>query len=185
ERVVLTPTPAVRLTVGGEAQFHTLVHETVERAGATYLNANPTYDVQAGYLLADLSFGSAARISAGSRLDHYSTFGSSNNPRIALIVHPYDGGNLKVMAGKAFRAPSTYELTYNDGGNTQVASPNLQPESIYSGEIEFSHRFSATVAATWTVYGNVVDGLIVSRGRTQAGPVTMTPAVRLFYGNST
>jgi outer membrane receptor for ferrienterochelin and colicin len=185
ERVVLAPTNSVRLTVGGEAQFHTVVHETVERAGVPYLDANPTYDVQAGYVLADFGLGSAARISAGSRLDHYSTFGSSNNPRVALIVHPYDGGNLKVMGGKAFRAPSIYELSYNDGGNTQVASPNLKPESIYSGEVEFSHRFSPTVSATVATYSNVVEGLIVTRGGVEADPATMTPAVPLYYENST
>jgi outer membrane receptor for ferrienterochelin and colicin len=185
QRVVLAASRNLRFTLGGEAQFHTEVHETVERAGSTYLDANPTYQIQAAYALADIRMGNAVRLNGGARLDHYSTFGSSLNPRIALIIHPYEGGNLKIMAGKAFRAPSTYELTYNDGGNTQVASPNLKPESIYSGEIEYSHRFSATVAATWTVYGNVVDGLIVSRGGTEADPATMTPAVPLYYANST
>jgi outer membrane receptor for ferrienterochelin and colicin len=159
ERVVFTPVTGVRLTAGGEAQFHGLDHETVARAGVPYLDANPTYQVQAAYVLADLPLAEPVRLSAGARLDHYSTFGSSINPRLALIVHPYDGGNLKFMAGKAFRAPSIYELSYNDGGNTQIASPNLKPESIYSGEVEFSHRFSPTVAATVTAYGNVVDGL--------------------------
>ena len=148
-----------------------------------YLDENPTYQVQAGYLLADIPLGSAARLSAGSRLDHYSTFGSSNNPRVALIVHPYDGGNLKIMAGKAFRAPSAYELSYNDG-STQVKSPDLKPESIYSGEIEYSHRFSPTVSATVTTYGNLVDGLILTRGSTNQ-PVTMMPVDPLHYDNST
>jgi outer membrane receptor protein involved in Fe transport len=184
ERAVFVPSRQVKLTLGGEAQFHTDVHETVETAGVPYLNDNPTYQIQAAYALLDLSLGSAARISAGSRLDHYSTFGSSINPRIALIVHPYDGGNLKIMGGKAFRAPSIYELTYNDGGATQVPSPNLKPESIYSSEIEFSHRFSPTVSATVATYANLVDGLILTRGGTEADPVTMTPAVPLSYVNS-
>jgi outer membrane receptor protein involved in Fe transport len=135
--------------------------------------------------LADIPLGSAVRLSAGSRLDHYSTFGSSNNPRIALIVHPYDGGNIKIMGGKAFRAPSIYELSYNDGGNTQVASPNLKPESIYSAEVEYSHRFSPTVSASLTSYGNVVDGLILSRGGIDPDPVTMAGGVPLYYTNST
>src|SRR6185436_13582437 len=67
---------------------------------------------------------------------------------------------------------------YNDGGATQIASPNLKPESIYSGEVEFSHRFSSTVSASASAFGNVVDGLIVSRGEG-------TPADPLFYDNST
>jgi outer membrane receptor for ferrienterochelin and colicin len=185
QRVVFQLPSRLRFTVGGEAQFHTQVHETVAQAGATYLDDNPTYQVQAGYFLADIPIGSAVHLSAGSRLDRYSTFGTSNNPRIALIARPYDGGNLKIMGGKAFRAPSIYELSYNDGGNTQVASPNLKPESIYSGEIEFSHRFSPTVSTVVSAYGNVVDGLILTRGGTAADPMTMTPAGLLHYENST
>jgi outer membrane cobalamin receptor len=184
QRAVFSPSRRVRLTLGGEAQFHTQAHQTVEQAGTSYLDDDRPYDVQAGYALADFTFGNLARISIGSRLDHYSTFGYSNNPRVALILHPYDGGNLKLMGGKAFRAPSIYELYYNDGGATQIASPNLQPESIYSGEIEFSHRFSATVSATLSAYGNLVDGLILTRGGTEEDPVTMTPAVPLSYANS-
>jgi outer membrane receptor protein involved in Fe transport len=185
QRVVITPSPRLRLTLGGEAQFHTQVHETAEQAGANYLDADPKYQIQAAYLLADIPIGNAVRLSAGSRLDHYSTFGSSNNPRIALIIHPYDGGNIKIMGGKAFRAPSIYELSYNDRGNTQIASPDLKPESIYSAEIEYSHRFSPTVSASLSSYGTVVDGLILARGEIDPDPVAMTPGVPLYYVNST
>jgi len=33
------------------------------------------------------------KVSAGARFDSYSTFGSSLNPRIAVILKPYEGGN--------------------------------------------------------------------------------------------
>jgi outer membrane receptor for ferrienterochelin and colicin len=141
--------------------------------------------VRAAYLLADVPLSSAVRLSAGSRFDSYSTFGSSNNPRIALIARPYAAGNLKILAGKAFRAPSTYELYYNDNGATQQASPDLQAESIYSAELEFSHRFSPTVSATIAGYENVVRNLIVTRGTgTPEDPTTGTPADLLRYENS-
>ncbi|HEX9296238.1 MAG TPA: TonB-dependent receptor [Polyangiaceae bacterium] len=185
QRVVVTPASRVRLTIGGEAQFHYLAHETVDVAGTSYLDEDPTYQIQAGYLLADLPLTRTVRLSAGSRLDHYSTFGSSNNPRVALIVHPYDAGNLKLLAGKAFRAPSIYELSYNDGYNTQKPSPNLRPESIYSGEIEFSHRFSPTVSGTIATYGNLVRDLVVIRGTgTPADPMAGTAEDLYYYENS-
>jgi outer membrane receptor for ferrienterochelin and colicin len=117
-------------------------------------------------------------LSAGARLDHYSTFGSTINPRVALIIRPYEAGNLKIMAGPAFRAPSIYELYYNDGSVTQKSSPNLQPETIVSGEVEFAHRFSPTVVGTVTSYGNVVNNLVVGRG---AG----TDTDLSYYENST
>jgi outer membrane receptor for ferrienterochelin and colicin len=185
ERVVLMPGGNVRLTLGGELQSHYLVHQTVEDERGTSLDDKPTYDVRAAYLLADAPLSSAVRLSAGSRFDSYSTFGSSNNPRLSLIARPYAGGNLKILAGKAFRAPSTYELFYNDNGATQQASPDLQAESIYSAEIEFTHRFSPTVSLTVAAYENFVRNLIVTRGSgTPLDPATGTPGDLLRYENS-
>jgi outer membrane receptor protein involved in Fe transport len=103
-------------------------------------------------------------VSAGVRLDAYSTFGSSLNPRLALVARPYTDGNTKLMFGKAFRAPSIYELYYNDGGFTQVQSPNIDPENIYSAELEHQHRFSPTVSGTAAVFGNYVKDLLLSAG---------------------
>jgi outer membrane receptor for ferrienterochelin and colicin len=185
ERLVLTPGAGVRLTLGGELQSHYLVHQTVTDESGTHLDNEPTYNVRAAYLLADVPISSAVRLSAGSRFDSYSTFGSSHNPRFALITRPYAAGNLKLLFGKAFRAPSIYELTYNDNGVTQQASPDLQAESIYSTELEFAHRFSPTVSLTLAGYENLVRNLIVTRGTgTPADPDTGTPADLLRYENS-
>ena len=185
ERIVWTPGGKVRLTLGGELQSHYLVHQTVEDESGTSLDDKPTYDVRAAYLLVDAPLSSAVRLSAGSRFDSYSTFGSSNNPRLSLIVRPYPAGNLKILAGKAFRAPSTYELFYNDNGVTQQASPDLQAESIYSAELEFSHRFSPSVSLTVAAYENFVRNLIVTRGSgTPPDPTTGTPGDLLRYENS-
>jgi len=178
QRAELTPASGLRLTVGGEAQVHFLVHQTVDDNSGSVLDDSRPYQVQAGYALADLALSNAVRLSAGARLDHYSTFGSTINPRVALIVRPYEAGNLKIMAGRAFRAPSIYELYYNDGLATQKPSPDLQPETIVSGEVEFSHRFSPTVVGTVTSYGNVVNHLVVGRGEG-------TPTDLSYYENST
>ncbi len=165
QRVEMTPLSSLKLTLGGEAQVHYLVHQTVDDDTGSSLDDSSPYQVQALYALADLALTPAVRLSAGARIDHYSTFGSTINPRVALIARPYEGGNLKVMLGRAFRAPSIYELYYNDGGATQKPSPNLEPETIMSGEVEFSHRFSATVVGTVATYGNFVNDLVVARGK--------------------
>jgi outer membrane receptor protein involved in Fe transport len=130
------------------------------------------FQVGALYALLDASLSSRAQLSLGARLDAYSTFGSSLNPRAALIVKPYAGGNSKLIVGKAFRAPSIYELYYNDNGRTQVQSPNLRPESLYSVEIEHAHRFSAGLIASATGYANYAARLISTLGSsTEADPV--------------
>ena len=88
------------------------------------------------------------RYSAAARLDWYSTFGATINPRLALIFHPYARGTLQVMGGSAFRAPAVAELYYQS--DSQIANPSVQPERTYSGEIEYSHRLSSA----WTLLGS-------------------------------
>jgi outer membrane receptor protein involved in Fe transport len=164
QRVIVTPTERVRLTIGGEGQLHLEVKQTARDDEGPYLDDSSPFQVGAGYLNADLDVSSALKVSAGARLDAYSTFGTSLNPRGALIVRPYADGNTKILGGKAFRAPSAYELYYNDDGITQVASPNIKPELVYSTEIEHTHRFSPTVAANLNFYGNFVKDLILTAG---------------------
>ena len=176
QRVVFSPTARLRLTVGGEGQLHyqvdTRVHDdagySLDDSGK---NGQP-FQVGALYALADATLSDRARLSLGARLDSYSTFGSSLNPRAALIVKPYAQGNTKLIGGKAFRAPSIYELYYNDQGRTQIPSPGLDPESMYSLEIEHTHRFSAALAGTAAAYANYATRLISTLGGgTQGDPL--------------
>jgi outer membrane receptor for ferrienterochelin and colicin len=164
QRVVLTPVPALRLTLGGELQRHFTVHQEGKDETASYLDQSNPFTVGAAYVVGDVSPAPRLKISAGARADYYTTFGVSVNPKLAVIWKPYERGNLKIMAGRAFRAPSIYELFYNDAGKTQVASPDLHPEAVYSGEIEFTHRFSTTVLATVGAFTSYVTDLIVPLG---------------------
>lgn len=181
QRVVIAPIEGTRFTLGGEGQSHFKVEQRARDDSGYFLDDSGknqrNFKVGAVYGLADVALGSKVRVSGGVRLDAYSTFGSSLNPRAAVIWKSYERGNTKFMGGKAFRAPSIYELYYNDGGYTQNASPDLHPESIYSFEIEHSHRFSPTVTGLGAVYANYVEGLIVQRG---AGDQTNP----LYYVNS-
>ena len=168
QRVEFNPVARLRLTLGGEGQLHYQVEQHGSDDDGTFLddtgsNGRP-FQVGALYALADINMSSRAQLSLGARLDAYSTFGSSLNPRAALILKPYPAGNSKLVVGKAFRAPSIYELYYNDGGHTQVQSPHLRPESMYSLEIEHAHRFSASMAFTAAGYANYAARLISSLG---------------------
>jgi len=165
QRVELQPSPAFKLTVGGEGQLHLEVRERARDESGSFLDDKRPYQVGAAYALLDVKPNERLHISAGARLDAYSTFGRSLNPRVAVVAKPYDRGNTKLMVGKAFRAPSVYELYYNDGGFTQVASPQLGPESIYSVELEHTHRFSPTVAGTAAAFCNYTRDLVSTVGR--------------------
>lgn len=168
-RGVWTLGQALRLTVGGEGQFHPLVRQQsgILPNPTRDLNGSNPYQIAAAYLSADGSPADWFRYSAGARLDWYSTFGTTVNPRVALIFRPYARGNLKVMGGSAFRAPSIYELYYQ--GTTQAVSEGLRPERIYSGEVEFSHRITSTWTALVSGYGNYIENLIALREITRGG----------------
>jgi outer membrane receptor protein involved in Fe transport len=89
-------------------------------------------------------------------------------------LKPSKDNTIKFLAGKAFRAPSVYELYYEapqqfrsgtvceagDPVKNGVVSCDLSPEQVYSGEIEYSHRFSSTVTGLVTAYANYVSNLI-------------------------
>ena len=165
QRVELRPSSSFKLTVGVEGQLHVEVKERAGDETGNFLDDEHPYQVGAAYALADVRPNERLHISAGARLDAYSTFGRSLNPRAAVVAVPYTGGNTKLMFGKAFRAPSVYELYYNDRGFTQVPSPGLDPENIYSGELEHSHRFSPTISGSAAVFCNYVKGLVSTAGQ--------------------
>jgi outer membrane receptor protein involved in Fe transport len=180
QRFIYRPIEQVRLTGGGEAQLHYLAHEKgFFEGGPAYLDDNNTFEVVAGYGLVDFIPSPRVKVSAGARVDAFSTFGASINPRVALIVKPYERGNLKILAGKAFRAPSIYELFYLAGGGQKEAK-NTKPESLYSLEVEYSHRFSRSVIGTVSTYANYIRDLIALRDLPDATPTNPSYA----YQNS-
>ena len=173
-RLVFTPEPWLRLTVGGEGQLDPQVEivgccvldeqgdETTER----YVDVSAPYNFGAVYGLGEASPTGWFRISGGARVDVYSTFGAIVVPRLALIFKPLEGSVVKVMGGRAFRAPSVYEELYNDGGITQVPGNDparnlaLGPESIYQGELEISQRFARDWVALVAGHLGYVTGII-------------------------
>lgn len=168
QRVELEPSRAFKLTLGGEGQLHFRVQQRARDESGSFLDDSRPFEVGAAYALADVRPSERLHVSAGARLDAYSTFGRSISPRLAVVTKPYAGGSSKLMFGKAFRAPSVYELYYNDGGFTQVQSPDLGPESIYSLEVEHGHRFSPTISGTVAAFCNYAKDLITAAGEGDA-----------------
>jgi outer membrane receptor protein involved in Fe transport len=170
QRVVFTPTKELRATIGAEIIRHFQTRQLGDSDAGPYVfddrgnpGRNDPFTVGAGYLLADYVATPALKLSGGARLDYYSSvenfdLGSAINPRAAVIIKPSAADNVKVLVGKAFRAPSVYELFYT--AITQAPASNLQPEQIFSGEIEYTHRFSPTVTATGAVFSNYITNLI-------------------------
>jgi outer membrane receptor protein involved in Fe transport len=173
QRLVFKPASGVKLTVGADFTRHFKTHQynIDDRARPGFAGTDPAgpildtdnpYNNFAGYALLDAVLSKGVRLSAGTRIDYFSNLnfeaGAALSPRLALIIKPYDRGNLKLMAGKAFRAPSQLERYY--ASQTQIASNSVSPEQVLSAEAEFTHRFTSAVSGLITGYTNYVTDLI-------------------------
>lgn len=79
----------------------------------------------------------------GARYDHFSDFGSTFNPRAALVWQTSPQLTSRLLYGSAFRAPAMSEL-YLINNPARVGNPNLQPEKNQTLELAFDFRPSAS-----------------------------------------
>jgi outer membrane receptor for ferrienterochelin and colicins len=134
-------------------------------------------------------------LNVGARFDEYVHQARTTNPRVGLIYKHSDETTLKALYGTAFRAPTDYELYYQDGGSTTKASPDLRPEKMDTAELVIEHRLdkSTSVAMTGFYYQldhlieqwvDPSDGLLVFRnGDTVIGKGAEIEVTRLWKGD--
>jgi outer membrane cobalamin receptor len=139
------------------------------------------------YVAQTLSPTSFLDINVGLRLDHDTRFGDKLSPRTAAGVTPWEGGRVKLIYAEAFRAPTAYELSYEDP-NSQIASPNLGPETVRSleGSIEQrfgKHRIMFGVFRSW--WNDLVDAAPLSSDAIDAAIAQghLTPGLEDAYQN--
>ena len=78
-------------------------------------------------------------LTAGLRYDNYSDFGSTTNPRLALVWSTSYKLTTKLLYGEAFRAPS-FAQTRAINNPLILGNINLKPEEIKSYELAFDYR---------------------------------------------
>jgi len=98
-----------------------------------------------GFFQDEWNFSRDWNLTTGARVDRYSDFGSTFNPRAALIWHPSYHLTTKLLYGRAFRAPSFAELR-NINNPVFLGNPNLAPETIDTVELAFSYQHSQYIA---------------------------------------
>ena len=99
-------------------------------------------------------------LNVGARYDHYETFGGATSPRYALIYTPVAGTVFKLIHGKAFRAPNSYELYYNDVFDSNATNPLLSPETVRTTELIYEQYYGDVLRTSTSVYYNKIDNLI-------------------------
>lgn len=87
----------------------------------------------------------------GLRVDHNSRSGTALSPRAALIWQPQQRTALKVLAGRAHRAPNAYERDYDDP-TSQLPNPGLKDEHIDTLELVVDHHLDPGLSLRASLY---------------------------------
>jgi iron complex outermembrane receptor protein len=98
---------------------------------------------------------------AGVRYDRYKAFGTTS-PRVGLIFTPGSATTVKLLAGRAFRAPNEFELHFESIGYR--ANPALKPERIETLEVMGQRLIGGSVQISLSAFRNRLSDLISQRG---------------------
>ncbi|MDD5248217.1 MAG: TonB-dependent receptor [Rhodocyclaceae bacterium] len=104
-------------------------------------------------------------LTAGARYDHYSDFGGTLNPRLALVWQSTDRLVTKLMYGQAFIAPTFLQLYALTAANKP--NPNLKPEQSQTWDLSFSYLASKDLKLGIDFYQFAQQNLIVVDASTQ------------------
>ena len=102
-------------------------------------------------------------LTAGARYDEYSDFGSTVNPRAALVWETRYDLTTKLMYGQAFRAPSFVEQ-YAKNNPQVIGNPNLAPEEIETIELAFDYQPNKDFRMILSLFNYEAKELIESVG---------------------
>jgi len=89
-------------------------------------------------------------VNGGARLDYDNAFGGSATPRVGIVFLPRRQSALKLLYGRAFRAPNSYELYYFDTMREQGLT--LSPETIDTTELVWEEYIGPHLRATASVF---------------------------------
>ena len=95
----------------------------------------------------------------GLRADHSSVGGSPLSPRLGLIWQAAPATTLKMLYGRAHRAPNAYERDYDDPVS-QLANPGLGSETVDTYELVADHRLSNGTNLRASLYRWRLDDII-------------------------
>jgi iron complex outermembrane receptor protein len=99
-------------------------------------NDNKSRDISSTYIQDQFHIDEFWELTAGFRYDFYSDFGSSTNPRFALVWKPKEKSSIKLMYGTAFRAPNFLEL-YDRNNYVDFGNINLNAEEVETIELSW------------------------------------------------
>jgi len=100
---------------------------------------------------------------AGYPKNYDSRDASSFSPKAAIVYKPFDKTTLRTSIGKAFRAPTVYDLyrTWTaSSGTTYAGNPDLKPETTTSWDLGVEQRLWTGAKANATYFENHIKDMI-------------------------
>jgi iron complex outermembrane receptor protein len=150
-------------TVGAEAQWDRRMDQYVAYDTST----EPELDARAQggrwgvYAQDDLQLSERIHVQLGARFDVSSSSEGRTSPRAAL-VYSSGAGSMKLLYGRAFRAPNQYEQDYYD------ATGPLRAESIQTLEVVAERNLGPRVRASVSLFDNRISDLLTLEGEGNA-----------------
>ncbi len=132
-RVQWDPSPAHRVVAGADLTREVQSRYRLYDESEIYLDAESPFTSAGLYAQTESQLAPTLAVTVGARADRVRG-DAAVSPRGAVVYAPDDRTTLKLVAGTAFRAPSAYELTYEDVFTGQVANPRLSPERVATAE---------------------------------------------------
>ncbi|MBC7995901.1 MAG: TonB-dependent receptor [Rhizobacter sp.] len=136
----------------------------VDPAAPPYLEDRRSSSRQSVFAEDQWAVTSRVSITAGLRYDRISEGATSSefSPRVALISRPHDDVVLKLIHGRAFRAPNAYERYYAIEGTVPYkGNANLENERVRGTEAVLEYRPSPSSRWLVSAYGNRAEKLLM------------------------
>lgn len=121
------------------------------------------FDIFSAYVQDEWVLADRLRLVPGLRYDRHSEFGSVGSPKVSLLYALTPATRVRTSAGRAFRAPSLFELFGNvvfHGPIPGLPNPDLDPEHITSFDGGIQHEVSRAFRTEMNVFHNDMTDLI-------------------------
>lgn len=155
------PRPDRRLLAGFEIRDNRhATYESFDELGTSYFDQDFPHRIRALFVEQELQLGERTILTLGVRHDDSSLGGSSTSPRAAVVFLPNADNSVKLLYGRAFRAPNVYERYYEQESDGVKANPEVGPERISNIELVWERRIGRNLFASVSAYRMRITDLI-------------------------
>ena len=152
-----------RLTFGGEVNVDLLNFQDnvdVQPEFLEYLSVNAPNKSYGIFLQQEWNLSPDFTAYFGARFDDSQLHDHFISPRVALVYKRSPKTTYKLLYGRAFRNPNSFEKYYEDHFLLNVANPMLGPEKVNTVEFAVERKLKKRLNAVATFYRYWLSGLI-------------------------